>query len=288
MSSKTFKPTIWSKTIYDKAEEKGALVQDCNREYEGDVEYAHSVKILGVGDVTVGNYVGQDIVYEEMKTFEAVLDIDVSKYFATEIPDLDKAQANPALFDSYTTRAANSVVLQRDKYVGALVAGKAQSSEDEEAKNSTYKPGAVNVITATNKTRAAIRAAFDAAMVKLKENNFIDPGVIETAPADYALFRDDLVELKTSNDDLIRRGVVGTYYQYEVKETNNIYRDENFSYAIVRSKRSVAFAGQIHEVEGGRMQNRFSDFVRGLNVFGAKIIDQDELVVVKIPLVATA
>ena len=288
MSVKNFMPTIWSKNIYDKAEEKGALVQDCNREYEGEVQYAHSVKILGVGEVTVGNYVGQDIEYEEMSTFESVLDIDVAKYFATDIPDIDKAQANPALFEDYTNRAANSVALARDKYIGALVAGKAQSSEDEEAKNSNYKPGAVNVIVATNKTRAAIRAAFDAAMVKLKEKNFFDPGVIETAPADYALFRDDLVELKTSNDDLIRRGVVGTYYQYEVKETNNVYRDENFAYAIVRSKRCVAFAGQIHDVEAGRREKKFADYVRGLNVFGAKIIDQDQLVVVKIPLIATA
>ncbi len=288
MSVENYMPTIWSKSIYDKSEERGALVQDCNRQYEGEVQYAHSVKILGVGDVTIGDYVGQEIDFEKMTAPEHILNIDVSKYFAVEIDDVDAVQSNPQLFEEFTTRAANRIALERDKFVGALVAGKAQSSVDKKEGNAIYKTGAENVIVATNKTRAAIRAAFDAAIVQLKENNFMDGGVIEVAPADYALFRDDLIELKTSNDDLLRRGVVGTYYKYETKETNNVYRDEQYSYAIVRSKRCIAFAGQIDKVKAGSFEKKFGDYVKGLNVFGAEIIDQDQLVVVKIPLIATA
>lgn len=288
MSVKHFIQTIWSKKIQDDLEEKCKLVQDCTREYEGDCQYAQTVKILGVGDPTIGNYLGQDITIEAMKDKSQDLTIDVQKYFAFEVPDVDKAQSVPGLPEKYQEKSVKGLALTREKFVGALVAGKAQSTKDEEEGNATYKEGATNIITATNKTKAAIRAALTSGIVKLRENNFDDSGVIEIAPADYALFKDELIDLKTNNDELIKRGVVGMFDNYEVKSTNNIYKDGTHSYAIVRSKHAIAFVGQINEVEAGRMEKRFSDYIRGLDVYGAKIIDQNQIVCVKIPLVATA
>ena len=288
MAVSHFIQTVWSKKIQDDLEEKCKLVKDCTREYEGDVKYAQTVKILGVGDPTIGNYTGKDIVIEEMSDKSQELTIDVRKYFAFEVPDVDVAQSVPGLPEKYQEKSVKGLALAREKFVGALVAGKAQSTSDEEAKNSTYKPGATNIVVATNKTKAAIRAALTAAIVKLRENNYDDSGVIEISPADYAIFKDELIDLKTNNDELVRRGVVGMYDNYETKSTNNIYRDSDYAYAIVRSKHAIAFVGQINEVEAGRMERRFSDYVRGLDVYSAKIIDQDQIVCVKIPLVATA
>jgi hypothetical protein len=214
--------------------------------------------------------------------------IDVQKYFAFEVPDVDKAQSVPGLPEKYQEKSVKGLALTREKFIGALVAGKAQSTADEEAGNDTFKEGATNIVTATNKTKAAIRTALTSAIVKLRENNFDDSGVIEISPADYALFKDELIDLKTNNDELIKRGVVGMFDNYEVKSTNNIYNDGTHSYAIVRSKHAIAFAGQINEVEAGRMEKRFSDYIRGLDTYGARIIDQNQLVCVKIPMVATA
>ena len=288
MSFNHFIQTIWSAKIQKDLEEKCKLVKDCTREYEGDCQYAQTVKILGVGDPTVGNYTGQDITIEAMKSRSQELTIDVQKYFAFEVPDIDKAQSVPGLPEKYQEKSVKALSLKREKFVGALVAGKAQSSADEEEGNATYKEGATNIIVATTKTKAAIRAALTAGIVKLRENNFDDSGVIEFSPADYALFKDELIDLKTNNDDLVSRGVVGKFDNYEVKSTKNIYRDADYSYAIVRSRHAVAFVGQINEVEAGRMQNRFSDYIRGLDVYGAKIIDQEQIVCVKIPLLVTA
>lgn len=288
MAVKHFIQTIWSKKIQDDLEEKCKLVKDCTREYEGDCQYAQTVKILGVGDPTIGNYLGQDITIEAMSDRSQDLVIDVQKYFAFEVPDVDKAQSVPGLPEKYQEKSVKGLALTREKFIGKLVAGKAQSTKDEEAGNSTYKEGAETIVTATNKTKAAIRAALTSAIVKLRENNFDDSGVIEIAPADYALFKDELIDLKTNNDELIKRGVVGMFDNYEVKSTNNIYNDGTHYYAIVRSKHAIAFAGQINEVEAGRMEKRFSDYIRGLDTYGAKIIDQNQLVCVKIPMVATA
>lgn len=284
MSVQHFIQTIWSKKIQDDLEEKCKMVQDCTREYEGDCQYAQTVKILAVGDPTIGNYTGADITIEEMSDSSQDLVIDVQKYFAFEVKDVDKAQSVPGLPEKYQQKSVNALALAREKHIGALVAGKAQTTANEVAGNDTYKEGAANVVTATAKTKGAIKTALDDAIVTLREKNFDDSGVIELDPRSYKTFKDELIELKTANDEMIRRGVVAEYDGFQVKSTNNVYRDSTHVYCIVRSKNAIAFAGQINEVEAGRMEKRFSDYVRGLDTYGAKIIAQDELVCVKIPL----
>lgn len=288
MSVKHFIQTVWSKKIQDDLEEKCKLVKDCTRNYEGDCKYASTVKILAVGDPTVDGYVGQDINIEEMTDSSQDLVIDVQNYFAFMVNDVDKAQSVPGLPEKYQQKAMRKLALKREKFIGALVAGKAQATADEKAGNTTYKKGATTIITATNKTKEAIKTALAEAIVVLREKNFDDSGVVEIDPRNYSLFKDELIGLKTNNDELIKRGVVGMYDDYEVKSTNNIYKDSTYAYCIVRSKEAIAFAGQINEVEAGRMEKRFSDYIRGLDTFGAKIIAQDEVVCVKIPLTATA
>jgi hypothetical protein len=284
MSVQHFIQTIWSKKIQDDLEEKCKLVQDCTREYEGDCQYAQTVKILAVGDPTIGNYTGADITIEEMSDSSQDLVIDVQKYFAFEVKDVDKAQSVPGLPEKYQQKSVNALALAREKHIGALVAGKAQTTANEVAGNDTFKEGAKTTVTATAKTKGAIKAALDDAIVTLREKNFDDSGVIELDPRSYKTFKDELIELKTANDEMIRRGVLAEYDGFQVKSTNNVYRDDTHVYCIVRSKNAIAFAGQINEVEAGRMEKRFSDYVRGLDTYGAKIIAQDELVCVKIPL----
>jgi hypothetical protein len=287
MSVKHFIQTIWSKKIQDDLEEKCKLVQDCTREYEGDCKYANTVRILAVGDPTISNYTGNTpLNYEEMSDDSQDLVIDIQKAFSFRVNDVDKAQSVPGLPEKYQQKAMKALALAREKFIGALVAGKAQSITDEEAGNTNYKEGAVTVITAEGNTQAEIKAALDEAIITLREKNFDDSGIVEIDPRTYKTFKDELIELKSANDELIKRGVVGTYDAYEVKSTNNVYRDGEYVYCIVRSNKAIAFAGQINEVEAGRMESFFSDYVRGLDTYGAKIIAQDEIVCVKIPLTA--
>ena len=285
MSVEHFIQTIWSKKIQDDLEEKCKLVKDCTREYEGDCQYAQTVKILAVGDPTIGDYTGKNpINYEEMTDDSQDLVIDVQKYFSFRVNDVDKAQSVPGLPEKFQQKSMRALALAREKFIGALVAGKAQSSADAEASNDTYKTGAVTIITAKSKNQADIKAALDEAIITLREKNFDDAGIIEIDPRTYKTFKDQLIEMKTANDELIKRGVVGQYDGYDVKSTNNVYRDSTHVYCIVRSDKAIAFAGQINKVEAGRMEGYFSDYVRGLDTYGAKIIAQDELVCVKIPL----
>ena len=265
MAVTNFIQSIWSKKIQDGLELKCKLVDNCLRDYEGDCKYAQSVKILGVGEPTIGAYDGtQDITIEDMSDKGQILTIDQANYFAFYVDDIDQAQSVPGLKEKYQEKAVHGLAVARDTYVAELIAS------------------ATNKTTGVEMTEAGVKEGVDKAIVALRERNFDEDGVIEMTPAFYNLFKNHLITLSTNNPELIRKGVVGMYDNFECIMSNNLKTPCD-----IRGKKAIAFAGQINEVEAGRMERRFSDYIRGLDTYGAKIIAQDELVCVKIPL-ATA
>ena len=262
---------IWSKKIQDDLELKTKLVANCLRDYEGECKYAQSVKILGVGEPTIGAYDStKDINIEEMSDKGQILTIDQANYFAFYVDDINQAQSVQGLKEKYQAKAVHGLAVARDTYVANLI------------------KGAANQTVATNLTEAAVKAAIDAAIVALRERNFDEEGVIEITPSVYNVFKNCLITLSTDNPSYIKDGKVGVYDGMDVIMSNNMAKDGNHSYCDIRGKKAIAFAGQINEVEALRAEKRFKDIVRGLDTFGSKVIDEDRIQVVKVPLVATA
>ena len=270
MAVTNFIQQIWSKKIQDDLELKCKLVDNCLRDYEGDCKYAQSVKILGVGEPTIGAYDGtKDISIEDMSDKGQILTIDQANYFAFYVDDIDQAQSVPGLKEKYQEKAVHGLAVARDTYVANLI-----------------KAG-TNVTTATALTEAAVKTAIDAGIVALRERNFDEDGVIEITPAVYNVFKNCLITLSTNNPELIRKGVVGVYDQFDVIMSNNMAKDTTHAYCDIRGKKAIAFAGQINEVEALRAEKRFKDIVRGLDTFGAKTIDEARIQVIKVPLKAS-
>jgi hypothetical protein len=265
MAVTNFIQTIWSKKIQDDLELKCKLVDNCLRTYEGDVKYARSVKILGVGEPTIREYTGAAITVEAMSDRGQQLDIDQANYFAFHVDDVNQAQSVPGLMEEYQRKAVHGLAVKRDTYVANLI------------------KGATNVTTAEGKTQEAVKEAIDAAIVALRERNFDEDGVIEITPAVYNVFKNCLITLSTDNPEYIKKGKVGVYDGMDVIMSNNMAKDTN-AYCCVRGKKAIAFAGQINEVEALRDQTVFADLVRGLDTFGAKVIDENRIQVVKIPV----
>lgn len=266
-----FIQSIWSKKIQDDLELKCKLVDNCLRDYEGDVKQAGSVKILGVGEPTIGTYnSGEDINIEEMNDKGQMLTIDQANYFAFYVDDVNQAQSVPGLKEKYQEKAVHGLAVARDTYVAKLI------------------KGATNVTTATNLTQDAVKQAIDNAIVALRERNFDEEGVIEITPAVYNVFKNCLITLSTNNPEYIKKGIVGVYDDFNVVMSNNMVKDSSHAYCDVRGKKAIAFAGQINEVEALRAEKRFKDIIRGLDTFGAKVIDEKRIQVVKVPLTATA
>ena len=262
-----FIQTIWSKKIQDALELKCKLVNNCLRDYEGDVKQASTVKILGVGEPTIKVYdknVG--IEPEAMSDEGQELIIDQANAFAFLVDDIDKAQSVPGLPEEYQRKAVHGLAVARDTYIANLI------------------KGATNVTTAEDNTGDGIKAAIDEAIVALRERNFDEDGVIEVSPAVYNAFKNHLITTSTNNPELIAKGVVGMYDTFEVMMSNNMAKDSSYVYCDIRGKKAGAFAGQINEVEAFRHSTKFADVVRGLDTFGAKVIDNKRIQVIKVPV----
>ena len=267
-----FIQTVWSKKIQDSLELKCKLVDNCLREYEGDCKQAKTVKILGVGEPTIGEYKpSTGITVEEMSDASQELTINQANYFAFYVDDIDQAQSVKGLAEEYQRKAVHGLAVKRDSYIAKLI----------------YGVPASNVTTATALTADAIKTAIDNAIVALRERNFDEEGVIEITPAVYNLFKNHLITLSTDNPEYIKKGIVGKYDDFEVVMSNNMYKDTNHVYCDVRGKKAIAFAGQINEVEAMRVEKYFKDMVRGLDTFGAKVIDAARIQVIKVPVKAS-
>ena len=253
MAVTNFIQQIWSKKILDGLEMECKLVDNCLRDYEGDCKYAQSVKILGVGEPTIGDYTGADIAIEDMSDEGQVLTIDQAKYFAFYVDDVDKAQSVPGLPEEYQRKSVHALAVARDTYVATLIAA------------------ATNKTTVTM-TEEGFKKGIDEAIVELRERNFNEEGVIEITPAGYNLFKNHLITLSTNNPEYIKKGIVGVYDGFDVVMSNNLK-----GAGCVRGKKAIAFAGQLEKVEACRAEKRFADIVKGLDVYGAKIIDNDRI-----------
>ena len=267
MAVTNFIQSIWSKKIQDDLELKCKLVDSCLRDYEGDVKQAQSVKILGVGEPTIGTYnSGEDIDIEEMSDKGQILTIDQANYFAFYVDDVNQAQSVPGLKEKYQEKAVHGLAIKRDSYVANLI------------------KSASNVTTASSLSKEDVKVAIDAAIVALRERNFDEEGVIEITPAVYNVFKNELITLSTNNPEYIKKGIVGVYDDFNVIMSNNMAKDSSYAYCCARGKKAIAFAGQITEVEALRAEKRFKDIIRGLDTFGAKVIDEARIQVIKVPV----
>lgn len=273
MAIQNFIQTIWSRDIQKDLELKCKLVDNCLRSYEGDCKYARTVKILGVGEPTITAYDGSvALTYEKMTDKGQELTIDQQYSFSFLVDDIETAQSVPGLREEYQRKAVHGLAVKRDSYVAGLIKGVTT---------------AANVTTATALTQDAVKTAIDAGIVALRERNFDEDGVIEITPAVYNVFKNCLITLSTDNPEYIKKGKVGVYDGFDVIMSNNMAKDTTHAYCDIRGKKAIAFAGQINEVEAMRSEQHFADLVRGLDTFGAKVIDEARIQVVKVPVKAS-
>lgn len=264
MAVTNFIQSIWSKKIQDDLELKTKLVDNCLRDYEGDCKYAQSVKILGVGEPTIGAYDStQDISIEEMSDKGQLLTIDQANYFAFYVDDVNQAQSVPGLKEKYQEKAVHGLAVKRDSYIADLISKVAN-------------------VTEVTMSREGIKTGIDEGIVALRERNFDEEGVIEITPRVYNYFKNELITLSTNNPDYIKKGIVGVYDDFKVVMSNNMKNDGSHTYCDIRGKKAIAFAGQINEVEALRAEKRFKDIIRGLDTFGAKVIDENRIQVLKV------
>lgn len=267
MAYGNFKQTFWSKHIQQELEKKAILVDDCWRKFEGEIKHGNQLKILGVGSPTIGDYTGQSIGTPETVADTSVfLVIDQAKYFNFMVDDVDKSQSVPGLMEALLDEATKKMSLARDSFVATKAVDAGGLSQS------------LKISTPTE-----AKAAVDAGILWLREHDvqIDDDVVMEIPPFMYQLMKDKYIEVDTNNSEMLKKGIMGYYDNVRVRPSNNLYNDGTDFYAMIRTKKAIAFAGTIDKVEAFRPQDLFSDAIKGLNVFGAKVVRPKELYAIK-------
>lgn len=277
MAITNFIPTVWSEALYSALDKQYIAVSNCNRDFEGEIKNKGSVvKICGVGSIDVKDY-GKDT---DMNSPQALsdtvteLEINRAKYFNFQIDDIDRAQCTPKLMDAAMKVAASSLANEADRYIYNL-----------------YQDADIYVKRDVATPENVIDAIIDARQ-KLYENNVTDASevVIEVSPAVASLILKAKISMASDNTEALEKGCIGVIGGCKVFVSNNIVVSEdvdvNFHKCFVRTKRAIAFAEQLSEIEAFRPERRFADAVKGLHLYGAKLIYPGELVVLNLGIEA--
>jgi hypothetical protein len=72
-------------------------------------------------------------------------------------------------------------------------------------------------------------------------------------------------------------GFKGSYMGFDLFVSNNVNNDGTTYNCMFGSKDAISFAGQVTRVESGRVEKQFGDFVKGLYVYGSKVVRPDHL-----------
>ena len=271
MAISNFIPTIWSENLYHELDKQYIGVKNCNREFEGDIrEKGSSVKICGVGSVSVFDYTKNQNMSapQALSDTACTLTINKAKGFHFQIDDIDRAQSTPKLMGEAMRVAANALTDAADKYVYSMYS----------------QAGAT--ITEAAVTKDNIIGLIIDARTKLMENNVSGSRevVVEVSPAIAALIMKAKAELATNNREVLDDGCIGSIGGCKIYVSNNIYQIQDtsakkiFHKCLVRTKRAVAFAEQLSEIDAYRPEMRFADAVKGLHLYGAKVVYPSEMV----------
>ncbi len=266
-----FQQTIWSASILRSLDKITSLRNHCNFQYEKDSKNAKEVKILSVNRPTIRTYVpGTAITREGATDSSQLLQINQYRYFNFEVEDIVKAQSVPGLMEALTDEAGKGLALEGDKYVAEIVKTAADGNEVE----------ASEVITlTTSNAMSSVEDGF--ATLYAKDCKVSDTFYLEVAPRVFTTYRQQLTELSTNNPEILKKGAVGKINNAYVCIENCLPESEDAYYNILRTDKAIAFAEQIEKVEHYRPEDAFTDAVKGLYVFGAKIIRPDEIYVMK-------
>ena len=268
MAITNFIPTIWSENLLTSLDTQYIGVANCNRSYEGDITSMGSkVKICGIGDIYIGNYTKDTDMTtpQTLSDTEAELVIDQARYFNFQVDDIDKTQCSPKLLDAAMKNAARALANEADKYVYSLCHSVDQTLSIEFDADS--------IIDNLLKCREM-----------LYKENVIDSSdiVIEISPTIATHLLKEQAATFSYNNDALTTGCIGKIAGCQVFVSNNIVIEDtgvcDVHHCFIRTKRSIAFAEQLSEIEAYRPEKRFADAVKGLHLYGAKIIYPKEVI----------
>lgn len=273
MAITKFRPEIWSATLLVALRKSLVYSAFINRDYEGEIaEAGDTVRITSVGRPTIGDYVPNvtKITPEQINDSQRTLVVDQSKYFAFGVDDVDARQAKGNVLPQSMSEAAFALGDVVDQFISGHYTG-IQSA---------------NALGAITVDRGTPGDFYDEVLVPLKVTldvaNVPTQGrVAAITPSQHALLLRDSRFIKVNESGTsegLRNGMVGRAAGFDLILTNNAPTPTAGANVILAgTNHAITFAEQISKVEAYRPQDSFSDAVKGLALYGAKVVRPDAL-----------
>lgn len=273
MAITNFIPTIWSARLNESLKKALVFGNIVNTDYEGEITgQGSSVKINTIGAVTIGTYdkstgAGDP---EELNSAQTTLTVDQAKFFNFKVEDIDKAQANVNLLEGGMKEAAYGLADVMDQYIAGLYT-------EVKAGNTIGDDTTPIVPTATD----AYDYLVDLGVI-LSENNVPKSDRFVVVPEFfYGLLQKDA--RFTKDPSVLATGYIGDVAGMKVYTSNNVANTAGAKYKVVAGHKSaISFAQQIDSVEAYRPEKSFSDAIKGLQLYGAKVVKPEALAVMTV------
>jgi hypothetical protein len=264
MSVNNFIPEMWSPLILEPLDKALVFADCCNRDYEGDIAQAgDSVHINSVGPVTIATYTKNSttVTPEVLNDSDMTLQITESKYFAFVVDDVDKRQAQGNILSGGMKRAAYGIANTIDQFIA------------------TKWADAGSIITTVAITSLNAYESMLTMKQTLDEANAPVEGRWAILPPWFItklLLAEAILE-NTTNDAW--NGRVARCAGFDLRVSNNVATSSTTYYPMAGTTEAITFAHQLASIEAYRPEGKFGDAVKGLDLYGAKVVQPNALVV---------
>lgn len=266
MSTEKFIPQVWSAKTLDVLENALVYSKLFNTDYEGEITDAgDTVHIAQIGVPTIKDYTRGSAIdsAEDVSVTDQTLTIDQAKYFNIAVDDVDAVQSKVSLLDTATQRAAYGFADECDGYLADLLAASAGIKI-----GTADNPVAVTAANAYE-TLVTIKTRLDMANLPKQGRVVIVPPEFEG----FMLLDSRFVNVTNQSEQRLTEGTVYKAAGFEVAVSNNCPAPKTDVLQVVASSPiQGTFAQQILKTEAYRPEGGFSDAVKGLHVYGAKVL----------------
>lgn len=312
--SGAFIPTLWSGKLLAKFYQNTMLSEVTNTDYEGELKnQGDTVRIRLAPSISISDYtVGQNLSYEVPTPIFQDMQVNKGKYFGVQVNDVLAYQSDMNLMNMFTEDAAKQlkIAIENEVFFNSFVTeGPAAANEGGTAGaiSAAYNLGTdiapVDQATPENVLKAILRMS-----TVLDEQNVPEDGrFLIISPFDrHLLMQSNIAQAYFTGDSqsTIRSGKIGMLDRFNVYVSNLLPKgaagkalvagltDPATGGAVANAKArrtmiagtkaATSFAMTINKTEPLRNQTDFGDIVRGLAVYGRKVVKPEALVVAQV------
>lgn len=272
VNADAFIPEIWDASVYRTLEDNLVARKIC-RNYSNKVKKAGDViHFNGLAEPSVNSYTGS-VSYETLVAGTVSLLIDQQNYYGFDVTDVEEAMANVDLRGSQAERAGYALKKECDTYIMKLYSEAGNSIPDDD-----------DCDTAT------IISDIGLMKQKLAENNVNENDMWLVIPP-WVQLKLELAGIKFSiNEGINGKGGMmwAKVLGFDTFVTNQVHESAStpVSHIMGGSYNAIVFAEALMKSEALRSETAFATHLRGLHVFGAKVVKPKELVSAKLTYTA--